>query len=90
MDYLMFNALGECEDSLRDRDFYLVEGATSLAEAQYRLAAFFQSEDVFDMEVDPVEEAAYYLPFVTGVNLADGSEGAEHWMYRMHTVPRSE
>ena len=43
MDYLFFN-VGECDDRLREREFYLVPQCGGIGEARARLSAYFLSD----------------------------------------------
>lgn len=78
MDYLFF-CTGECDDAMRDRDFYLVKNVVDEIEARERLAAYFLHENFNDSAED-------YSVFVTGENIEDAMGAVQHWSYRFYTV----
>lgn len=81
MDYL-FYCTGECEDALRDRDFYLVKNCASEDAARALLADWFKREEIGDGE----DEANRYDVFVTGENIEDATADRVNWNYRFTTV----
>jgi hypothetical protein len=68
MDYLFF-CTGECDDAMRDRDFYLVHHAKDEDMARAELARHL-AEDVLDDPSTAVDEADTYSVFVKGENLS--------------------
>ena len=81
MDFLFFNT-GECDDALRDRDFYLVHNAGGEAEARVELERYFR-EDALDNPELAHEVAEDHSVFLKGDNLVDGMADQVHYCYRM-------
>lgn len=78
MDYLLY-CTGECDDAMRDRDFYLVKNVHNTQEARELLDDWFRREERSD-------DASYYDVFVKGENIEDAMCGVTHWNYRFTTV----
>lgn len=98
-DYLFF-CTGECNDSLRDRYFYLVRDCSSEESARTKLQAHFNklNEDGIneDKKIQPDKDFSDYLPelaedytvFVSGNNLKDGFvyQGHPNFSYSLFEV----
>ena len=83
MDYLMF-CTGECNDSLRDRDLFIVRHADSEEHAQRKLDRFFR-EELYSDDPEFSDSGENYNAMVHGENLAD-SFPEPHYLYRMTEV----
>ena len=83
MDYLMF-CTGECDDAMRDRDFYLVKNRSSATSARAALAAHFLCEGYSEEYAS--DRAEDYSVFIKGVGLEDAMAGKENYSYRLHVL----
>lgn len=81
MDILLFNA-GECNDALRDREFYIVRGCADVDSAIAKLAQYFTNEGMRF----PVETANDYEVMLTGENLQDPWADQPQHSYLMYVI----
>ena len=77
MDFLFF-CTSECDDALRDRDFYLAQNCDGEEEARKALDIFFSSNDYNDF-------ADNYSVFVSGSNIKEGTENP-HYCFRFQII----
>ena len=80
MDFVFFNA-GECNDSMRDREFLLVRDASSSDDARERLYQYFLRQ--FECEAVALASTEDQEVFVYGPHIWDNYEDIEHWNYKM-------
>ena len=80
MDYLFF-CTSECDDALRDRDFFLVKDAEFEDTARNALQCYFNES--YPENPDLAEN---YSVFITGENLQDANANITHFCYRLTVV----